>query len=139
MDRTAPLPKKVAAVERWLLGEFRLYTQQPTRTKAAGKISGPTKLLETWELKKKKNEENKERKDERKKNFKNKPNVIFRDRGIFGRSFICREVMTSQKLNLLNYGIGRQIHKEQDEIFTLAENHPFGAIWWEDINSIMLQ
>ena len=54
MDRTAPLPKKVAAVERWLLGEFRLYTQQPTRTKAAGKISGSTKLLETWELKKKK-------------------------------------------------------------------------------------
>ena len=69
MDRTAPLPKKVAAVERWLLGEFRLYTQQPTRTKATGKISGPTKLLETWELKKK-NEGNKERKDERKKNFK---------------------------------------------------------------------
>ena len=54
MDHTAPLPNKVAAVERWLLGEFRLYTQQPTRTKAAGKISGPTKLLETWELKKKK-------------------------------------------------------------------------------------
>ena len=138
MDRTAPLPKKVAAVERWLLGEFRLYTQQPTRTKATSKISGPTKLLETWELKKK-NEGNKERKDERKKNFKNKPNGIFRDRGIFGGSFICREVMTSQKLNLLNYGIGRQIHKEQDEIFTLAKNQPFGANWWEDINSIMLQ
>ena len=54
MDCTAPLPKKVAAVERWLLGEFRLYTQQPTRTEATSKISGPTELLETWELKKKK-------------------------------------------------------------------------------------
>ena len=36
-------------------------------------------------------------------------------------------------------GIGRQIHKEQAEIFTLAKNQPFGANWWEDINSIMLQ
>ena len=66
MDRTAPLPKKVAAVERWLLGEFRLYTQQPTRTKATSKISGPTKLLETWELKKKMKEIKRERTKERK-------------------------------------------------------------------------
>ena len=49
--------------------EVQLYTQQPTRTKATGKIPEPTKLSETWELKKK-NERNKERKEERKKNSK---------------------------------------------------------------------
>ena len=54
MDHTAPpSPKKVATVERWPLVEFRLYMQRPTRMKATGEISQPTKLLETWELKKK--------------------------------------------------------------------------------------
>ena len=61
MDCTAPLPKKVATVERWPLVEFRLYMQRPTRVKATGKISEPTKLLETRELKKKREEIKRER------------------------------------------------------------------------------
>ena len=61
MDCTAPLPKKVATVERWPLVEFPLYMQRPTRVKATGKISEPTKLLETRELKKKREEIKRER------------------------------------------------------------------------------
>ena len=56
-----PSPKKVATVERWPLGEFRLYTQRPTRAKATGKISELTKLSETRELKKKMKEIKRER------------------------------------------------------------------------------
>ena len=89
MDRTSPLPKKVATVERWPLGEFWLYTQRPTRVKATGKISEPTKLSETRELKKKM----KEIKREREKVGKTQKQTwyMFRDRGILGGSVICRE------------------------------------------------
>lgn len=74
MDHTTPLAKKVATVERWPLGEFQLYTQRPTRTKATVKISEPTKLSETRELIKK-NERNRERKGESRKN--SKTNLIY--------------------------------------------------------------
>ena len=40
-----------------------------------------------------------------------------------------RQVMTSQKLNLCNYGIGWHIMKEQDEKCPLAKNEPVSANW----------
>ena len=44
--------------------------------------------------------------------------------------------MTSQKINLGNYGICWQIQKEQDEKCSLAKNQPVSANWRGDISFV---
>ena len=63
----------------------------------------------------------------------------------WGQGKSRRGVLTSQKLNLWNYGIGWHIRKEQDGKRSLAKNQPFSANWCADtdtctcIGNIMLR
>lgn len=52
---------------------------------------------------------------------------------------VNQEVMTSQKLNLSNYGIGWQVQKEEDEICSPAKNEPVCANWRGEISTIMFR
>ena len=50
-----------------------------------------------------------------------------------------REVMTSQKLKLWNYGIGWHIKKEQDEKCSIAKKKSVRANWRGDLRNVMLR